>query len=361
MKKNRSGIMTSLLAVLASMVLLAGCGSSSSSASYDRASNAKAMGADYAAEEAYYDDAYMTESAADTSASGGTESVEVQEQDSSRKLIKNASLSVETEDYEILIGNVTSRVKALGGYIEDSYSYNGSRSSYGGGEKRYGNMTIRIPSKNLDEFLNNMAEISNITSRNYNVTDVTLQYVDVEARRDSLKTQHERLLEFMEQAETVEDIIALEERISDVEYQLDSAERQLRTFDNQVDYSTVTMDITEVEKYTPVEKKSRWQIMGEGFVDSLYDAIDNLLDFFVGLVVILPHLFFIAVFVLIIVLIVRLCIRSSRKKKAKKAANYYSSNGSMMQPPVTPSPAASAPTAPAPADKAADTKDEQKN
>ncbi|MCR5502837.1 MAG: DUF4349 domain-containing protein [Lachnospiraceae bacterium] len=303
-----------LMSVLSTALLLslAACGSSSSgkeSSSYAKSSGASADSAAY--EEYAYDDAYDTYEAGSGSTSG-TEAPDVP--DNSRKLIKNANLTVETEDFDPCIENITNRVNALGGYIEDSYIYNGSTYK-GNGELKSANLTIRIPAKNLDAFLDNVAEFSNITSKNYNVSDITLQYVDLEARRDSIKTQHGRLLELMEKAETVEDIIALEERISNLEYELDSAERQLRSYDNQVDYSTITMNVEQVERYTPTEPKSRWAKMGEGFVNSLYDAVDNVLDFLVNLVIALPHLIIFAIFVLIVVLIVRAIIKRNKKKQ----------------------------------------------
>ncbi len=318
MKKKVCGNMRRVLVwmlVLSSILVLTACGgskSSSSGSSRNYASDEAAAASDYS-----YDDVY--ESAdyeeAGSSASGGAEMPEAQ--DTNRKLIKNVNITVETEEFDTCIANINTRISALGGYVEESYTYNGS--NYGKSKEiKNATMTVRIPAVNLDAFLNNIAEFTNITSKNYSVTDVTLQYVDTEARRDSIKTQHQRLLDFMEQAETVEDIIALESRISDLEYELDSAERQLRSYDNQVDYSTVYLDINEVERYTPTAPKSRWQEMGEGFVESMYDAIDNLLDFFVGLVVILPHLIVLGIFVLIIVLIVRAIVKKNKKKKEEK-------------------------------------------
>ena len=68
---------------------------------------------------------------------------------------------------------------------------------------------------------------------------MTLQYVDLESHKKALTTEQDRLIELMEQAETVEDIITIEGRLSEVRYQLESMESQLRTYDNKIDYSTV--------------------------------------------------------------------------------------------------------------------------
>ena len=83
------------------------------------------------------------------------------------------------------------------------------------------------------------------------------------------QTEQERLLQLLEQAESIEDIITIEQRLSDVRYQLESMESQLRSYDNQVDYSTVYLYIDEVEVYTPVEEETTWERISAGFMDSL--------------------------------------------------------------------------------------------
>ena len=302
-----------IVLLLATILCITGCGSSSDSYSYKANSAATSDWGDYAAEEAYaeYDESY-----AEAPANGSGTSKEVTVNDTSRKLIKNVDLSVETSNLDSMVNNVTNRINSYGGYIEYSYIYNGTESSYS--SNRNAQITARVPAVHLDEFLDNVAEESNVVSKNVNVKDVTLQYVDVEARKASLETQYQRLLELMAEAESVEDIIYIEERLSEIEYELDSAERQIRTYDNQVDYSTIVISIDEVKEFTPVEPKSRWQIMTEGFVDSVMSVIEGVLDFLVGLVVAIPYLVLLAIVVLIIVLIIKLCIKSSKKKAMKK-------------------------------------------
>ena len=129
-----------------------------------------------------------------------------------RKLIKNVNLNVETEQFDVLLPNLQKRVTALGGYIEDmsSYSRNDNYSADFQGTKylRYASMTVRMPKENLDAFLEEVGEQTNVVSRSESVTDVTLQYVDLESHKKALTTEQDRLLELMEQAQTVEDIIA---------------------------------------------------------------------------------------------------------------------------------------------------------
>lgn len=295
---------------------LTGCGASSKSAQTEAAVADSA----YVDDDLYsYDNSFYEEAASEDydSTAGSTESVE-KVQDTSRKLIKNVDMSVETEEFDALLANVEKRIEALGGYIESSNIYNGSAyNSYS--NLRDANITARIPAEKLDEFLSLVAESSNVISKNENVTDVTLQYVDMQSHKEALQTEQQRLLELLEQAETIDDIITLESRLSDVRYQIESMESQLRTFDNQVSYSTVYLYIDEVKNYTPVAEQTRLQRMTSGFVNSLKGIGNGFLDFCVGFVVVLPYLVVWAVIIVVVILLIRLIVKKSKKSSEKRA------------------------------------------
>ncbi|MCM1185400.1 MAG: DUF4349 domain-containing protein [Lachnoclostridium sp.] len=251
--------------------------------------------------------------------SNGTDNMDSMIEDTDRKLIRNVNLSVETKEFDALMAAVTEQVKALGGYIENSNTYNGS--SYSGHRNsKNSSLTIRIPKDKLDGFLETVSGISNVVRRSENVNDVTLAYVDLESHKNALKVEQERLIALLEKAETVEDILTIENRLSDVRYQLESMESRLRTIDNQVDYSTVYLDISEVKELTPVEEKNAWQRMGEGFVDSLESVGDGFKEFCIWIVVHIPYLVIAAAVIAGVVLFIRWQIRRVKRKKEKKTA-----------------------------------------
>ncbi|MBR6851038.1 MAG: DUF4349 domain-containing protein, partial [Lachnospiraceae bacterium] len=190
-----------------------------------------------------------------------------------RKLIRNISLEVETQDFLTLISTVTNRVKALGGYIEDSNVYNGS--NYSGEVQRYATMTLRIPSAQADTFLTEVADQSNITQQNENVNDVTLDYVDLDSHKRVLQAELDNMMEMLEATNDIDDMITIENRISNLRYQIESMESQLRTYDNKVDYTTVKLHVTEVQELTeivepePEPDPTTWDRIADGFSDNL--------------------------------------------------------------------------------------------
>ena len=326
-KRNYTFIRQILAGGLTAALLLSGCGSSGSTRA---ASTEMANGGATAAAE--YDEwvEYETAEAADTSDIYGSEmdgglAPEVNgAQNTNRKLIRNISLEVETQDFSTLIANVTNRVKSLGGYIENSNIYNGS--NYSGVVQKNASMTLRVPSAQADTFLAEVSAQSNITQQNESVNDVTLEYVDLESHKKVLIAEQDNLLDMLEASTKLEDMITLENRISELRYQIESMESQLRTFDNKVDYTTIALHVTEVKELTPIveeepeeEEPGAWERISTGFMDDLNGVLTVLGNIAIGIITRIPSLVVLAVLVLIGVLI----YKKVRKSMLKKTAPYY--------------------------------------
>ncbi len=242
--------------------------------------------------------------------------------ETSRKLIKTVNILAETEDFDTLVPGLQKQVEALGGYIEyisvyDVHSYYVEDQQV---KQRCANVTARVPKEKLDGFLAQVGEQTNITSRSENVEDVTLQYVDLESHKKALVTEQERLLALMEKAETVEDIIAIEGRLSEVRYQLESMESQLRTYDNRIDYSTVELSITEVRKYSPPQEATVWQRIQSGFMKSLDDIGFGIRDFAIRFVIDIPYIVLWLAVIAVAVIVVRILWKVWKKRRAKRVA-----------------------------------------
>jgi hypothetical protein len=288
---------------------LTACGQSSKS-NYNAESNSSVSSSSIAG--MTMDMAAETEQAAsDTAEAGETETA--QNITDGRKLIKEAYLDVETKDFDNMLSSVSEQISSLGGYIEhssttgNSYSYDISRSCY---------LIARIPSEYLDTFISTVGTMGNITNKQENVTDVTLNYIDIESRKKSLETEQERLLTLLEEAGDLESIIALEERLSEVRYEIENYESQIRTYDNQIDYSTVTINISEVSRITSVSDESALDKMANGFKNSFFNVVDGFKNFFIWIVIHLPYLLIWAVIIFIILFICSKIIKHEKKKKA---------------------------------------------
>lgn len=326
MKKKGIGIL-----LLSAILCLSGCGDSGSNKSEDMAIRYDT--ADMAMEEVQTDGIY-TEAAMEkgydtalNSTVDGTESVR-----SGRKLIRTANLTVETLEFDELLDNLKTKADSLGGYAETYNVNNGSNynSTYYSGTSAYRKnrnayIVFRIPKTRVDEFLGEIADKGNVVSRNEQETDVTTEYVDLESHKATLKIEQERLMALLEEAQDLEDMLTIESRLSDIRYQLESIERSIRSYDSQIEYSTITLNVNEVVELTPVdvEEESTWERISKGFVDSLENIWDGLVEFFILFVVVLPYIVLTAVilglFILILILIVKQSLKRQKRKMEKLA------------------------------------------
>jgi Flp pilus assembly protein TadB len=95
-------------------------------------------------------------------------------------------------------------------------------------------------------------------------------------------------------------------------------ESQLRTYDNQVDYSTVYLYVNEVTQLTPVKEQSLGEKIATGFMNSLYSVGHGLLNFVVGLIIRLPYLVVGGIIIVGVIWIIKAIRKSRRKRKQKK-------------------------------------------
>ena len=205
-----------------------------------------------------------------------------------RKLIRTVSVDAETEELEPLLTAVDEMIAQLEGYVESREVYNGS--TYSNRRYRNANLTIRIPAERADQLIAHVSGISNVVSSNETIEDVTLTYVDTETRVKALETERDRLLELMEQAQNLSEILEIESRLTEVRYQLESTASMLKTLENQVSYATIHLHITEVQEYTPVAEKTPWQRITEGFVDSLEGIWDGAVETFIWVLANSPYI-----------------------------------------------------------------------
>lgn len=294
--------------------------SSSYNKSYDMSMDF-AMAESAAYEPGFYD-SYETETVTqskryDYSSNGTNETSEVFN-DSARKLIKTYDMNVETEKFDDLMVAIEARILALGGYVENMNTYNGSLYSYGKSMKS-SNITARIPAQNADRFIEFVGENANITNKNLSVSDVTLQYVDTESRKQTYEIEQERLLALLDKAESIEDIITIESRLSEVRYKLENMASQLRTYDNLVDYSTIYIYVNEVQKYTEPEPETYGERIVRTFTNSVERVWNAITDFFVDFIGAIPGLIIWAVIIFVVVIVFKAIIKKHKKKKAAKA------------------------------------------
>ena len=169
-------------------------------------------------------------------------------QNAGAKLIRRAEMSIQTEQFDQSVKALNQMVADCGGYFETASIYGGGRrDAYA---NRWGEYTVRVPAEKYSEFFNSAGELGYITSSTESSDDIGESYYDTEARLKTQRTKQERLLALLEQAETMEDIIALESALSEVEYQIEQYSSTLNRYDALVSFSTFSICLNEVGQVT---------------------------------------------------------------------------------------------------------------
>ena len=243
--------------------------------------------------------------------------------DMSEKIIYSADARLETTEFDAALEKIQALVKELGGFME-STSVSGNnysaiaRGSTGG---RYASFTIRVPSDKFSALTGSLSDIGNVPYCNTYMQNVTMEYYDVQSRLDAYRTQETRLLEMLAAAESVENMLAIQQQLTEVQYEIDSLTGQLRYYDHQVNYSTVTLDVTEVREYTPEPTitLTYWQRMVRGFSESLKSVGEFFQDLFLWFVTSLPWLVPLAAAIAAAAALIRRSVKKHPERAARRA------------------------------------------
>jgi hypothetical protein len=104
-------------------------------------------------------------------------------------------------------------------------------------------LVLRIPSDELDAVVDRLRELGTVTSVSMNASDVTQQRQDVEARIEALGASVDRLQQLLSTATSITDLIAIESELTTRQAELDSLTQQRDLLVDQVDFSTVTVEL----------------------------------------------------------------------------------------------------------------------
>lgn len=225
-----------------------------------------------------------------------------------RKIILNADLQIETLDFDNTCANLLKLLEENGGYLSSSNLY---APAYEGAQRSY-YYEMRIPADHYTEFLGHAGETGNVVSQNEHTQDITSAYVDTESRLKSLRLQEERLFTMMEQAGELETLLAIQNQLTEVQYQIENYTSQMNTYDDLIDYSTICITVQEVKRITEASDNFGQRI-GAAFGNSWHAFVVGLQNFIIVLIYLLPFVLLLCVLSGFVIF-----IWSKRKKRTPK-------------------------------------------
>ena len=324
----------SILAGLCAAALLVGCGSSyANSSTGDQMYEGAA--ADYEAKEEAYAtaDTYDTDEAVGADAGGAANDISQKNEEAGtdesgslaeQKLIYTADITIQTQKFQDTFSAVKDAISKVGGFVESESTTDSAWNWYYSDYRKSSGtlrsfITVRVPSSKYREFLGLLEGTDGkITSRSEYVQNITKRYNDQSILIESLEKQETRLMEMMDKAETIEDMITIESRLSEVQTQLNQARNTLAGYDTDVNYSTINVAIEEVLQYSSQKVQQTFiERLGNTFTRSWRDFGEFMQDLILAIVYLLP--------VIIVVIIILVILRPffskwNARRKEKKAA-----------------------------------------
>ncbi|MDR1131949.1 MAG: DUF4349 domain-containing protein [Oscillospiraceae bacterium] len=235
------------------------------------------------------------------------------------KIIYAGYAEIETLDFDKSMAALTALIESCGGFIQSSSVTGGDYNTVYRGKPAYrrADYTIRVPVESYDSVRGSLSALGHVVSSSTNAENITMQYTDTEARLETYRTQESRLLDLLAKADSVADMIIIENAISEVRYQLESLTSQIKNWDSQISYSTLSLYISEVSLYSEDNSSSigYGQQLAQTFRYSLYSVGGFFKSFFKFLVGAFPVIVVLAVIAVPVVLAVRTARKKAEKRK----------------------------------------------
>jgi len=204
--------------------------------------------------------------------------------DESRKITYSGSASIETETFDETLMALDQWVNSYQGMIsfsriEDYGDYDQPR--------RFAAYTIKIPAEHFQKAVQELQAKVQVRRLELESQDVTDHYYDLTARIESAQTHEQRLLVLVEKATELKDVLALEQELNRIRYEIENNQGILRRLDNQVRYSTLYLDIEETHVLLP-QPTSFWDRVKNQTIRAGQQVVDGFQSIILWLILWLP-------------------------------------------------------------------------
>lgn len=202
-----------------------------------------------------------------------------------RKQVVSYFLSFESRDYTKALDYLNTLVRENGGFF-DTVSESGQA-------PRYYQATIRIPSQEAPNFTETLKGYKGLIFKNQTkeAQDITTSYVDTELRIETRKKKLARLEELRKNQASLEQLLVLEEEINKTLYEIESLTSSLKSMDQDVTYTTISLSIDELATNISQPGQAPFgERIGAAFGNSLQGFISLIQTLILLVISLIPYL-----------------------------------------------------------------------
>jgi hypothetical protein len=214
------------------------------------------------------------------------------------KVIKTANLSITVDDVDKSAGQINNEAVLNGGFVQNSSVTENERG------QKYANLILRVPATNFDSIIVKIKSLAKLVEReDINGREVTEEYVDLQADLTHNQAVEAQYLDLLKRAQQVEEIIAVRDKLDQVQGEIERIKGRLRYLDNQTEMSTIAISISSVSRITlPAEKWQPIAVIKEAVkktIVSLQNFVNFIILFIFFIISAIPYLLLLLVIYLI--------------------------------------------------------------
>jgi anti-sigma factor RsiW len=191
-----------------------------------------------------------------------------------RKLIRNATVELEIVSFDDAIQKITAFANEEHGYVATTDS---EKQANG---KLRGQVVVKVLPENLDRFLQKIRSLGELKNQTLGTEDVTKAYFDTDARLKNARVMEQRLIDMLKtKTGKVSDLLQVEKELSRVREEIEKMQGELKYWDSQVQFATVTISLAEKDMEEPASflLKERAQLaLYAPDVERIYNEIKGL-------------------------------------------------------------------------------------
>ena len=233
-----------------------------------------------------------------------------------RLIIRTGRMAMVVEDTRATraaVEGMVAEMRAQGAYIVSGDEYGGT-----GGAQPHVTMSIRVPAMHFDQTMDLLADMAvEVTNRNESAQDVTEEYVDLEARLESLEAARQRLLQIMEESRSTKDLLEAEQQLTQREAEIESIKGRMKYLSQSAQLSSIWIELEPHILSQPVDDEWRPAETVRRAVQALLAGLRGFGDFLILFAIaILPWLILVVLVISVVVWLVRRRVRPSSREDA---------------------------------------------
>ena len=245
----------------------------------------------------------------------GADVPDLEQVQETRKIIYNADMSLVVDDTEASVKQISDLAERLGGYVANMNAYRRE-------DSMVYDITIRVPADQFETGLSSLRGLAvRVESESLGTDDVTDEYYDLDARLKTMEEAEAELTELLrqtrEQGGSVEDVMAVYDRLMQLRADIESLQGQLNRLEKLVAFSTISLHLEPSVLSKPIEG-SGWHPLetARRSLDTLVDVLAGLGSFFIWFVIVVVPV--LVILILPVVLVVWLLLRWRKRRHADR-------------------------------------------